>query len=104
MITHTVSFGKDSHNGKTGSYIFRLAEMAPDGALEENFTMNYSLRVIQAQCAYFDIKNNTWYTDGVKVGSQVGVMVTDVLYTKALSYKAIPKRKAIHILMLICYS
>ncbi|XP_071796592.1 uncharacterized protein [Asterias amurensis] len=67
VVTHTVSFGKDSHNGKTGSYIFRLAEVAPDGALEENFTMNYSLRVIQAQCAYFDIKNNTWYTDGVKM-------------------------------------
>ncbi|XP_022101807.1 uncharacterized protein LOC110985237 [Acanthaster planci] len=66
-VSHTIMFGPKHHKGNLGKYFFRLAELAEDGTPKENFTLNYSLRILQAQCSFYQIKTNQWNTDGVQV-------------------------------------
>ena len=73
-VSHVLLFGPDQHGGRLGRYVFRLAELTPEGGPSENLTLNYSLRILQTQCAYWVWENRTWRTDGVRVrkGGKVG--------------------------------
>ncbi|XP_038068022.1 uncharacterized protein LOC119737627 [Patiria miniata] len=65
-ISHTVMFGPKQHKGKLGTYFFRLAKLAEDET-PENLTLNYSLRILQAECAFYQSETRQWSTEGVQV-------------------------------------